>query len=240
MGACACVLLSASYAAAQVKIGYRSNSIEAPNATLLQLSVDTANKQTDSSGGRGFILPRMKSSVRAAMNGVPEGMLVFDTDSARLALYTKTNPGNRSGNNSLAWKFFSYSDDSGQYIKFLHVDSSEFVKPANGGSTFPKEDGSVDTVVVLKTKKPRQVSRVTPFVKEGASANSSGSDYPRTRISYGGFVLKPGVDYKVEVVTRTGSSSGSGDNKCVKITFLTIVPENWGDFDEFLIEYMLS
>lgn len=250
---------------AQVKIGFEATKLKtSPSAIILQLSNDTSDK-ANNKAAKALILPNVKATQQKATNSsMHQGLLHFNVDSNMFAFSrNKTAPqtqGGQSTNSGAEWKFLRYDSTSSGTVRFLKVEKEDL-----SNNNLPKEDGSCYTLTVEKKaigntlfipyqRKENNNSQMHHLdgVQSQQQQQNQVKLMPRTRISYNGYALSPNKDYKIEIEPDNASQTQASQTQTatrdlahlknlakqkVKITFLTLVPEKWEEFDEFFIEY---
>lgn len=246
---------------AQVKIGFEATKLKtSPSAIILQLSNDTSDKAKDKAA-KALILPNVKATQQQATNSsMHQGLLHFNVDSNLFAFSrNKTAPQTQgqSTNSGAEWKFLRYDSTSSGTVRFLKIEKEDL---GNDSKNFPKEDGTCYTLTVEKKaigntlfipyqRKENNNSQMHHLdgVQSQQQQQNQVKLMPRTRISYNGYALSPNKDYKIEIEPDNASQTQTATRDLahlknlakqkVKITFLTLVPEKWEEFDEFFIEY---
>lgn len=246
---------------AQVKIGFEATKLKtSASAIILQLSNDTSDKAKDKAA-KALILPNVKATQQQATNSsMHQGLLHFNVDSNMFAFSrNKTAPQaqGQNTNSDAEWKFLRYDSTSSGTVRFLKIEKEDL-----SNKNFPKEDGSCYTLTVEKKaigktlfipyqRKENNNSQMHQLDGVQQSQQQTVKLMPRTRISYNGYNLSPNKDYKIEIEPdnsqiQTGQAQSTTRDLAhlqnlakqkVKITFLTLVPEKWEEFDEFFIEY---
>lgn len=248
---------------AQVKIGFEATKLKtSPSAIILQLSNDTSAQNQDKAA-KALILPNVKDQQQKATNDMHQGLLHFNVDSNLFAFSrNKTAPQASQGqgtNGGAEWKFLRYDQNGSGTVRFLKIEKEDL-----GNTNFPKEDGTCyeltvekkaigNTLFIPYQRKENNNSQMHKLegVQQSQQQQNQVKLMPRTRISYNGYALSPNKDYKIEIepdntntqasqtqtATRDLAHLQSLAKQKVKITFLTLVPEKWEEFDEFFIEY---
>lgn len=250
---------------AQVKIGFEATKLKtSPSAIILQLSNDTSAQNQDKAA-KALILPNVKATQQQATNSsMHQGLLHFNVDSNLFAFSrNKTAPQTQgqSTNSGAEWKFLRYDQSGSGTVRFLKIEKEDL-----GNTNFPKEDGTCyeltvekkaigNTLFIPYQRKENNNSQMHHL--DGVQSQQQQQQQnqvklmPRTRISYNGYALSPNKDYKIEIEPDNASTQTSQTQPAtrdlahlqslakqkVKITFLTLVPEKWEEFDEFFIEY---
>lgn len=183
---------------------------------LLKLEADTA------SGGGALLLPRLTDEQKEAMMGgnLPEGMLIYDKDKHRLELFVEKKGGeNKEGE----WKPLGTGADSDSACAWVQITATE--AGWNGGTG--TADAKKELTLTITDKKPCIRNKGTLEV-ETAGAGTSGTTMgkPGAKLVYQGLTLNPNTDYDINIT-----------NNKVKITFKTLVPESFNDFDVFMVAY---
>lgn len=240
-------LVGAQKLGAQLVIGDSPKQPKAPGKSLLELN----NKENDNAAiPGGLLLPKRKkdaggssstSTESSDVSGFSEGALVYNDGGYFEILTVKNSSGTaEETNKELEWKRLASGADA-KRPELINVTGqvTNTTFPAVGTSGM---SSSSSVTVTLPTG-------YVPYTKDGSvteSSSSSGSAETKmkqvvVKISYNGFGLK-------QKFSTTGGSTGTGttsdadfeaivesDNK-VKITFLTLQPEEAADFDRILIQ----
>lgn len=229
-------LMGAQKLAAQLVIGDNPKQPKAPGKSLLELN----NKETNGNGNDipgGLLLPqRKKSSASTDTMGFSEGALVYN-DSGYFEILTIKNPGGTSDEDKkLEWKKIASGANA---IRPELINVTKQVTSINGSS------GSNVCVQVCLP------SGYVPYVRANSSSSTDGNTNGKqvvVSISYNGFALKQQFNGTSSSSSGTNGNgdftavyeNGSDSNKKIKITFLTLQPEQYGDFDRILVQAVRS
>lgn len=256
------MLFSAIKLNAQVKIGYEATKLKtSPSAIILQLSNDTSNNAA-SKAAKALILSNVKTSQEKATNSsMQQGLFHYNVDTNLFAFSRNKEAAGQNNNKGAEWKYLRYDQDGNNSIQFVKIEKSDLTD-----SKIPKEDGTECTIIIEKKhnkktlfvphqRKNNNNSKMhtkdnLPNKPQTTTTNNE-TLMPRTRICYNGYTLSPNKDYTIELENSTNTSTQQrGDlgtlsqrvqdalkKQKIKITFLTLVPEKWEEFDEFFIEY---
>lgn len=244
---------------AQVKIGYEATKLStSPSAIILQLSNDTS-KQAENKAAKALILSNVKKTQQQATGDkMHQGLLHYNVDTNLFAFSrNKMAPSSSNGqvtasDQKTEWKYLRYEHDGTGATRFVKIEKSDLAD-----NKMPKDDGSCHTLSIEKKSHGNTVfipyqrdknnnSKMHDQTGLQGTAQTTTEIAPRTRISYNGYTLSPNKDYTIKledgassqaaIVTNLSPSAQKAKKK-ITITFLTLVPEKWEEFDEFFIEY---
>lgn len=245
---------------AQVKIGYEATKLStSPSAIILQLSNDTSDKNKDKAA-KALILSNVKKTQQQVTGDkMHQGLLHYNVDTnlfafSRNKMAPSSNGQATASDQKTEWKYLRYEHEGTGATRFVKIEKSDLTD-----SKIPKEDGTCYTLSIEKKSYGNTV--FIPYQRDknnnSKMHNQTGSSghtttqtnteiAPRTRISYNGYTLSPNKDYTIKledgassqaaIVTNLSPSAQKAKKK-ITITFLTLVPEKWEEFDEFFIEY---
>lgn len=228
-------LVGAQKLGAQLVIGDSPKQPKAPGKSLLELN----NKESDAQAiPGGLLLPKRKNSTSESssgtgsdVSGFSEGALVYNEAGYFELLTVDTHPGESHGasdhpTGNLVWKRLASGTDA-KRPELINV------------------TGQVTSVIFPSSSVTITLpAGYVPYIKDGTVSSSGGASTEKkqviVKISYNGFGLKQ------KFSTTTSSDAGTTSdadfeavveeaNK-VKITFLTLKPEQANDFDRILVQ----
>lgn len=168
--------------------------------------------------GGALLLPRLTDAQKEAMGiDLPEGMFIYDKDKHRLELFVEKEGGEE---NEGEWKSLGFGADLEPTCEWVQITNAEIGTGAIDGTT-------KEFTLNVTGKKPCIRNKGKLEVTEDATTGGK----PGTKLVYQGLTLNPNTDYDISIE----KSSGSDDK--VKITFKTLVPESFSDFDVFMVAY---
>lgn len=219
------VLMTAVYmVSAQVIITQKSSGSGVDGSAKKNLASDTGILLKLEAGAEGgaLLLPRLTDKQKEAMGiDLPEGMFIYEKEKHRLEIFAQ-----KKGMTDKEWKPLGFGADSEAGCEWVQITNSE-VSGFNG----TKADFTIS--LTKKSCLRKKDGRLGWDIgTEGVSSSTSDRAMPGTKLVYNGLTLNAGRDYTVTLEEGT-----DGGNKKVKITFTTLIPESFDDFDVFMVEY---
>lgn len=234
---CVCALGSVKVQG-QVLISTEKNK-SAPAAKIL-LELDAGTVST----GMGLLLPRATAEgmKKLTSNGSGKGPLRVDKHSG-LVIYdlgTHTLKGYvKKGDGTGEFKdLVSGSNSGGKVGEVIDITkdmlSSPSLSSSGTPSTFTSTEMKLDiTVATPEGYQPcRRDPKTSAIITTPVTAGTMVTDSVFVDIAYNGIALNPKEDYKVTLENGTGDKP-----KNVKITFQTLLPEEWEGFSRLAVEY---
>lgn len=236
---CVCALGSAKIQG-QVLIS-TEKSKKAPEAKIL-LELDAGSVGT----GMGLLLPRATTDGMNKLASKTEGtasplnvekhsgLVIYDLGAHTLKGYVKKSSGSEGEFKDLV----SGSNSGGNVGEVVDVTKDMLSSPsmASSGSpaTFTPSDSKLEITVTTPTgyRPCRRDPKTSAIITTSVSGSESVTDSVFVDIAYNGITLNPKEDYTVTLENGSGSTP-----KNVKITFLTLLPEEWEGFSRLAVEY---
>lgn len=237
------VLVVALPTYAQVVIGHEPKKLgKGSKYVLLELRVDPS-KDT----AQGLMLPLAKSSQRDSITKkknaakFPVGGLIFNIDSGTVDVWTKrackpstSSTGTDQKDPHHEWRSLSYGRGlTDSTLVLLALDTTAITASTTSGSSSAT---NADPMQCITLKVPEGYKPYT-YKGSGSSGGTGSTDSVVVSLSYRGLALTPYEDFKAELGSSSGSgSTGTSGTNDVKVTFLTIVPEQKSGFEKILVQ----